>query len=106
MQPADQKRFVLNLFTVMTSLKTPDWSTYDGSTLFVPEITKDGPASQVNGARRAYSDAWLRFLRLPLETVMYKRLLSSMHDTLVPTLSDPKLLHSFLTDAYNSGNYI
>ncbi|XP_065829232.1 nucleolar complex protein 4 homolog [Oscarella lobularis] len=56
--------------------------------------------------RRSFGDAWLAFLRFPLPSSVYKRVLVSLHKTVMPHLVDPKVLIDFLTDSYNIGGSV
>ena len=42
--------------------------------------------------RRAYSEAWLAFLRLDLPDDIYRKVLVSLHDRIIPALVNPLLL--------------
>jgi U3 small nucleolar RNA-associated protein 19 len=66
-----------------------------------------GPCHQVKAHRRVFSEAWLSFLRLPTITdEMFKQILAIVRDKLIPNMSDPRLLHGFLTDSYNIGGHV
>lgn len=43
------------------------------------------------------------FLQLPMS--MYKKVLVILHDSILPHMSDPKLMIDFLTAAYNVGEF-
>lgn len=54
--------------------------------------------------RAAYSDCWLKLLRLPLSQPVYRKILQVIHKKIIPFMSQPTLLIDFLTDSYNQGN--
>ncbi|KAL2917284.1 Maturation and nuclear export of 40S ribosomal subunits interacting protein [Polyrhizophydium stewartii] len=56
--------------------------------------------------RRAFSECWLEFLRNPLPREIYRAILETMHQALIPRLSEPVLLMDFLVDAYNTGGIV
>ncbi|KAI8854765.1 hypothetical protein BC829DRAFT_439045 [Chytridium lagenaria] len=60
-------------------------------------------ARKLNFQKRAFSEAWLEFLRLPLESALLKKIMLSLHRRVIPYLSDPTLLIDFLIDAYDAG---
>lgn len=53
--------------------------------------------------RRAYSDAWMAFLRLDLPDDVYRKILSRLHDLVIPNLTTPLLLSDFLTHSLDRG---
>lgn len=56
--------------------------------------------------RRAYSDAWMSFLRLDLPDDAYRKALSRLHDLVIPNLVDPLLLSDFLTHSLDKGGLV
>ncbi|KAJ2999668.1 hypothetical protein HDV02_002156 [Globomyces sp. JEL0801] len=59
-----------------------------------------------NSYQRQFSDCWITFLRFPMNSVTYKGILETMHQSIIPFLSQPTSLMDFLVDAYNSGGFI
>jgi U3 small nucleolar RNA-associated protein 19 len=57
-------------------------------------------------ARRAYSDAWLALLRLPLPDDIYRKVLARLPDGVIPHLFSPLLLSDFLTHSLDRGGLI
>eukprot|EP00045_Choanoeca_perplexa_P012500 m.136661 g.136661 ORF g.136661 m.136661 type:complete len:556 (+) comp16031_c0_seq1:28-1695(+) len=52
---------------------------------------------------KAFSTAWLEFLKLELPTEVFRDALSRLNDQVIPSLNNPKMLIDFLTDAYSLG---
>jgi U3 small nucleolar RNA-associated protein 19 len=61
------------------------------------------PLFYPKGHRKAFSEAWLSFMKMDLTPQLYRDLLSVLHVQIIPNMSDPRLLHDFLTDSYNQG---
>lgn len=53
--------------------------------------------------QRAYSDAWMAFLRLDLPDDIYRKTLSRLHDLVIPNLTTPLLLSDFLSHSLDRG---
>ncbi|KAL4572785.1 hypothetical protein LXL04_019570 [Taraxacum kok-saghyz] len=53
-----------------------------------------------------FSKAWMSFLRLPLPIDVYKEVLVTLHQAVIPYLSNPILLCDFLTKSYDIGGVI
>ncbi|XP_072035045.1 nucleolar complex protein 4 homolog A-like [Amphiura filiformis] len=56
--------------------------------------------------KRVFTNTWLQFLRLPLSTSVYKRVLIMLHESVMPHMTNPLLLTDFLTASYNIGGAI
>lgn len=56
--------------------------------------------------RKRVGEAWLAFLRLPLPSDVYKKVLSQLHKRVIPFIPNPILLSDFLTNSYNVGGLI
>lgn len=54
-------------------------------------------------SHRAYSDAWMAFLRLDLPDDAYRKALARLHDLVIPNLTSPLLLADFLTYSLDRG---
>ncbi|XP_038692201.1 protein NUCLEOLAR COMPLEX ASSOCIATED 4-like isoform X2 [Tripterygium wilfordii] len=48
-----------------------------------------------------FTKAWLAFLRLPLPVNVYKEVLATLHQAVIPHLSNPVMLSDFLTRSYD-----
>ncbi|XP_043712977.1 protein NUCLEOLAR COMPLEX ASSOCIATED 4 isoform X2 [Telopea speciosissima] len=53
-----------------------------------------------------FTKAWLSFLRLPLPLDVYKEVLISLHQAVIPHMSNPVMLCDFLTRSYDIGGVI
>ncbi|KAJ1729143.1 Maturation and nuclear export of 40S ribosomal subunits interacting protein [Coemansia biformis] len=56
--------------------------------------------------RRAFSEAWLAYMRQPLTPGIYKQILLTMHKRIIPHMTDPTGLMDFLSAAYDAGGSI
>lgn len=56
--------------------------------------------------KRAFSDCWLAFMTLPMNTATYTQVLEILHANLIPHLSEPVQLMDFLVDAYDGGGLV
>lgn len=52
---------------------------------------------------KAFSDAWLTFLRFPLPSDLYRKILGTLQDSILPGLVTPLLLADFLTHSLDRG---
>ncbi|AQK53716.1 Putative AP2/EREBP transcription factor superfamily protein [Zea mays] len=50
-----------------------------------------------------FTKAWLSFLMLPLPLDVYKEVLASIHQNVIPSMSNPSILCDFLTRSYGIG---
>lgn len=53
-----------------------------------------------------FTKAWITFLKLPLPLDVYKQVLVSLHQAVIPHLSNPVMLCDFLTKSYDIGGVI
>ncbi|KAF5443703.1 hypothetical protein F2P56_036238 [Juglans regia] len=53
-----------------------------------------------------FTKAWISFLRLPLPLDVYKDVLVSLHQVVIPYLSNPIMLCDFLTRSYDIGGVV
>ncbi|CAD6234425.1 unnamed protein product [Miscanthus lutarioriparius] len=53
-----------------------------------------------------FTKAWLSFLKLPLSLDVYKEVLASIHQNVIPSMSNPSILCDFLTRSYDIGGVI
>ncbi|XP_044509696.1 protein NUCLEOLAR COMPLEX ASSOCIATED 4 isoform X1 [Mangifera indica] len=53
-----------------------------------------------------FTKAWISFLRLPLPVEIYKEVLVTLHQAVIPHLSNPLMLCDFLTRSYDIGGVV
>ncbi|CAL9124670.1 unnamed protein product [Musa textilis] len=53
-----------------------------------------------------FAKAWISFLKLPLPVDVYKEVLASLHQTIIPYLANPSILCDFLTTSYDIGGVV
>eukprot|EP00762_Andalucia_godoyi_P000207 ANDGO_02344.mRNA.1 Uncharacterized protein C1604.06c len=56
--------------------------------------------------RKVFTDFWMAYLRKPLTSLSYKRVLLTIHELVLPHVTQPLLLIDFLRDSYNRGGVI
>jgi hypothetical protein len=56
--------------------------------------------------KKAFSDAWITLLKLPLQQDAYKSVLLNLPEKVIPHLVNPLILSDFLTDSYNVGGVV
>ncbi|KAI7737831.1 hypothetical protein M8C21_009334 [Ambrosia artemisiifolia] len=74
----------------------------------VKQSSNDVPSSAIISKKMKlkFSKAWMAFLTLSLPIDVYKEVLVTLHQAVIPYLSNPKLLSDFLTESYNIGGVI
>lgn len=94
-----------NAFKLLSQVSPP--ATKDlGPFLHADMITEKSPLMVPLAHKKVYSEAWLGMMKHPLDPVMYKSLLETMHEAMIPHLTDPRLMLDFLVDAYDQGGVI
>ena len=68
------------------------------------EPTSSAPSPAVQ--RRAFADAWLACLRLPMSPLMHKRVLLWLPQHVISVMPAPLQLADFLTDSYRQGGIV
>ncbi|XP_027089337.1 protein NUCLEOLAR COMPLEX ASSOCIATED 4 isoform X1 [Coffea arabica] len=63
-------------------------------------------ASVTKKMKLKFSKAWISFLRLPLPLDVYKEVLATLHQAVIPHLSNPIMLCDFLTRSYDIGGVV
>ncbi|KAK9700369.1 Maturation and nuclear export of 40S ribosomal subunits interacting protein [Basidiobolus ranarum] len=105
---------VTNGFAILEQLRTmpTDESEIDEFWTEEPKVDDEGDSDkkpvllQLQAHRKMFSDCWIAFLRLPLTTDIYKKVLVMMHKKIIVHMPQPTLLMDFLTDSYNAGGAI
>ncbi|KAJ1674775.1 Maturation and nuclear export of 40S ribosomal subunits interacting protein [Spiromyces aspiralis] len=95
-----------NLYQIMRNIRKLPELNYKPSLFWVtvPEgASRKGDVFNGVAHRKAFADAWLTLMRMPLTTEMYKQILLTLHKRILPYMPEPQLLMDFLTDSYNSG---
>ncbi|KAD4982184.1 hypothetical protein E3N88_18855 [Mikania micrantha] len=74
----------------------------------VKKSSNDVPSSAIISKKMKlkFSKAWMSFLILPLPIDVYKEVLVTLHQAVIPYLSNPILLCDFLTRSYDIGGVI
>ncbi|CAA2968582.1 nucleolar complex 4 homolog [Olea europaea subsp. europaea] len=71
--------------------------------------SSDKVLSESNIAKKMklkFTKAWISFLQLPLPLDVYKEVLVTLHQNVIPHLSKPIMLCDFLTRSYNIGGVV
>ncbi|KFK40110.1 hypothetical protein AALP_AA3G331600 [Arabis alpina] len=92
------------------------WSCSDGSSSEKPKDKKKkqkeqdssllSPTTIAKRMKLKFTKAWISFLRLPLPLGVYKKVLASIDQTVIPHLSNPSMLCDFLTKSYDIGGVV
>ncbi|OMO59099.1 CCAAT-binding factor [Corchorus olitorius] len=64
------------------------------------------PATICKKMKLKFTKAWISFLRLPLPIDVYKEVLATLHQAVIPHLSNPIILCDFLTRSYDIGGVV
>ncbi|KAH6823341.1 CCAAT-binding factor [Perilla frutescens var. hirtella] len=84
----------------------------DSSTLIEKSNNKksnDKVLSSKSAAKKMklkFTKAWISFLRFPLPLDVYKEVLVTLHQSVIPNLSNPIMLCDFLTRSYDIGGVV
>lgn len=94
------------LFAILTASDTPIPSSTAEITTFWALSHPKKPTKTVtdpSAHKRAFSQAWLSFLRLQLTGELHKKLLLVLDRMVIPNMVDPNLLIDYLTESVDSG---
>ncbi|XVF67131.1 hypothetical protein PTKIN_Ptkin10aG0096300 [Pterospermum kingtungense] len=64
------------------------------------------PATIAKKMKLKFTKAWISFLRLPIPIDVYKEVLATLHQEVIPHLSNPIILCDFLTRSYDIGGVV
>lgn len=64
------------------------------------------PAAMAKKMKLKFTKAWISFLRLPIPIDVYKEVLATLHQAVIPHLSNPIILCDFLTRSYDIGGVV
>jgi U3 small nucleolar RNA-associated protein 19 len=53
--------------------------------------------------KRAFTDFIVQYLQLPLSSTLHKKVLMITKEKIIPNMTDPRLLMTFLTESYDQG---
>ncbi|KAJ2887844.1 Maturation and nuclear export of 40S ribosomal subunits interacting protein [Coemansia asiatica] len=103
--------FVQNTFAVMSMVRVAPKKTaeeLDSLWVAVPKGVDKTALAVVSpkAHRKAFSEAWLAFMRQPLTAEIFKQILAVMHKRIVPYMIDPKNLMDFLSNSYDAGGSV
>ncbi|KAJ2081074.1 Maturation and nuclear export of 40S ribosomal subunits interacting protein [Coemansia sp. RSA 988] len=103
--------FIRNTFAVMSEIRAvPKTDIADIKSFWVPLPKNLGDVEPIvlspSVHKKAFSEAWLAFMRLPLTADLYKQVLLTMHKRIIPYMTDAKGLMDFLSNAYDAGGSI
>lgn len=90
--------------------KNSDFDMWSGSEMqHKTQKSKNNVMSAAGIAKKMklkFTKAWISFLRLPLPLDVYKEVLATLHQAVIPHLSEPIMLCDFLTRSYDIGGVI
>ena len=70
------------------------------------KVTQDSPSRMgrlLAQQRKAFQEAWLATLKLPMRPHVYKRVLLALPERVIPFMPAPRKLSDYLTDSYRLG---
>lgn len=99
--------FQNNVFNLLTTINIPNQAS-EMTNFLVQQQSKhdDWKAAKLKEHKRAFEQMWLLFLKYKLPGSMYKKILVILHESILPQMSDPKLMMDFLSAAYDIGGAI
>ncbi|CAD6262554.1 unnamed protein product [Miscanthus lutarioriparius] len=107
--------FVHNIYNLLAHVPSMDfqkessfdmWSTVGPSSKGEKDSSKDTSTYIKKKLKLKFTKAWLSFLKLPLPLDVYKEVLASIHQNVIPSMSNPSILCDFLTRSYDIGGVI
>ncbi|KAJ1272426.1 hypothetical protein BS78_06G200600 [Paspalum vaginatum] len=108
--------FIHNMYNILAHVPVMDfqkestfdmWSTVGISSKGEKESSKDSSTTYIKKKLKLkFTKAWLSFLKLPLPLDVYKEVLASIHQNVIPSMSNPAILCDFLTRSYDIGGVI
>ncbi|KAJ2359634.1 Maturation and nuclear export of 40S ribosomal subunits interacting protein, partial [Coemansia sp. RSA 2607] len=95
--------FVQNAFAVLNMIRVmPKRKAEQFDSLWVPVPSETGRADLAvvspGAHKKAFSEAWLAFMRQPLTADIFKQTLQTMHKRIIPHMNDPRSLMDFLSN--------
>ncbi|EHB01513.1 Nucleolar complex protein 4-like protein [Heterocephalus glaber] len=96
-----------NAFTLLSAVSLPRQER-DISSFYVKhtEPSDTWKVAHLKEHRKTFQMMWLSFLKHKLPLSLYKKVLVTMHDTILPHLAQPTLMIDFLTEACDVGGAI
>ncbi|XP_071682805.1 protein NUCLEOLAR COMPLEX ASSOCIATED 4 isoform X1 [Lolium perenne] len=83
------------------------WSTVGISLKGEKNSSEGSSATHINKRLKVkFTKAWLTFLKLPLPLDVYKEVLATIHQNVIPSMSNPSILCDFFTRSYDIGGVI
>ncbi|KAL6652156.1 hypothetical protein ACP70R_011081 [Stipagrostis hirtigluma subsp. patula] len=108
--------FIHNIYNILAHVPTIDfqkestfdmWSTVGLFSKGEKDSSKESSATSIKKkVKLKFTKAWLSFLKLPLPLDVYKEVLASIHQNVIPSMSNPAILCDFLTRSYDIGGVI
>lgn len=86
--------------------ETADEEVPEGTGLNLSSKSEVGAFYEWKTHRKAFTECWLAFLKLPLTQKIYKLVLTNMDDKVLPFFTKPVLLMDFLKHSYDVGGII
>lgn len=71
-----------------------------------PENENTEKIKSIDEQRKIYTNLWIDFLQFKLPNSVYKKVLTILHDKVMPNLTNPLYLSDFLTASYDIGGPI
>ncbi|KAF3340301.1 nucleolar complex protein 4 B isoform X2 [Carex littledalei] len=106
---------IRNAYSVLSSLPPLDlgpepnfemWSENGISSKETKMSTKPSTSVITKKLKLKFTKAWLSFLKVPLPLDLYKEVLATLYQNVIPFMSNPAILCDFLTRSYDIGGVI
>uniref|UniRef100_A0ACD5UDG1 Uncharacterized protein n=1 Tax=Avena sativa TaxID=4498 RepID=A0ACD5UDG1_AVESA len=107
---------ICNIYNVLVHIPALDfqkestfdmWSTVGISLKGEKNSSEGSSATHINKKLKVkFTKAWLAFLKLPLPLDVYKEVLATIHQNVIPSMPNPAILCDFLTRSYDIGGVI
>eukprot|EP00039_Didymoeca_costata_P013383 m.203006 g.203006 ORF g.203006 m.203006 type:complete len:526 (+) comp15755_c0_seq29:51-1628(+) len=105
-QSQSKSTMLQNSFLVLNSLEMPT-STEDISRFLIsPEPHEDHSIRQLKSHKKVFSECWLTYLENNIPSDIFREILISLPEEVMPHMTNPKLLIDFLRDSYDLGGYL
>ncbi|KAF0894507.1 hypothetical protein E2562_039433 [Oryza meyeriana var. granulata] len=107
--------YIRNIYNTLAHIPVLDfqeskfnmWSTVGLSSKGEKNSSEGCSATYINKKLKSmFSKAWISFLKLPLPLDVYKEVLATIHQNIIPSMSNPAILCDFLTRSYDIGGVI
>ncbi|KAM3939934.1 nucleolar complex protein 4 homolog [Leptodactylus fuscus] len=98
--------FLENVIWLLSVINMPDDGELTNYLITQKEKIDDWKPAKLKEHRKIFERVWMAFLKNKLTVRQYKKVLSMLHDSILPHMLKPALMIDFLTAAYDIGGSI